>query len=281
MSQSEALYAATVCQDTPLPFGIETAPGARPALVTNALNALPKSAYAPFSAHTVLELSISRSCEKWPATAPRARFTGPLPDVPTLIFGGSLDLRTPLETAAAVAKAFPRAQVVPLTGAGHDVIDTGAPCVSTALQRFAADQPVGEPCAGVNINRPIAPRPPASLNALTPAHGLHGTQGRVVTAVRATLVDVARTLDLAGSNLVRLAGGGLRGGSWTTRHDNPATLELTRYTYVPGVQVSGSPHPNSRGFSGTLRIAGKLSGTLKVDRSFHLRGTLGGVKVSA
>ena len=51
-----------------------------------------------------------------PDDATRAPFTGPLPDVPALLLGGRLDLRTPLENARATAQELPHATIVALHG---------------------------------------------------------------------------------------------------------------------------------------------------------------------
>jgi hypothetical protein len=83
------------------------------------------------------------------------------------------------------------------------------------------------------------------------ASGHRGVVGRTLTAVYATISDVDEALSVAPYSNAGLASvGGLRGGF--ARDDYPRT-RLHRYSYVPGVRVSG-------------RIAGVLHqhGTLRI-----------------
>ncbi len=263
---SQALNVTTICQDVALPYALDTPPAARPPLIQAALRSVPPASYAPFGSGPVLALSVARECERWPATPPRPRFGGPLPDVPALVLVGRQDLRTPLENTRSITAALPHATVLAAAGAGHDVLDTDTTdCVNHALTRWAAGQRVGNPCAGKRLGKRLAPAAPRPVPAV---------RARVLAAVRATLADAKRQLDLADAFFVPHEGGGLRGGSWTTSGFTRSSLALRDDEYAPGVRVSGRPHPDENGFKGTLRISGVMSGTLTIDRRGHLRGLL-------
>ena len=87
----------------------------------------------------MLRTSYVDDCLVWPDDPIRRAATGPLPDVPALLLGGRLDLRTPLENARATASELPHATIVALKGSGHDVLDSDITgCAALALARFAA-----------------------------------------------------------------------------------------------------------------------------------------------
>ena len=114
-----------------------------------AVAAAPEARLGPFSRPLVAAISVDRQCLRWPV-GPHRHHEHPAPeDVPALILGGSLDVRTPLENDRALAALMPRAQLVVVPGSGHDEIDSDVDgCVRRALTRFFAGRRVGDPWRG-------------------------------------------------------------------------------------------------------------------------------------
>ena len=107
---SDALYAATVCEEGPLPWDRTTPPAARLASAEAALRAIPAAALTPFDRTTVLFASPTlQLCSRWPSTpvAPALQ-DGPFPAAPTL---GAVGRGRPAHAArvgAAHRRADPR-----------------------------------------------------------------------------------------------------------------------------------------------------------------------------
>ena len=170
---SFGLNVTTGCTDGATPYPLSLAPGAsRAAAARAALAAVPPSQYAPFDAATVQAASYGDDCLLWPQDPEPAPAAGPLPDVPALLLGGGLDLRTPVENARATAAELPHATVVEVAGTGHDVLDTDATgCATVALERFAAGRPVGRPCRGRTNAVGVTAVPPRRLREFRAAPG--------------------------------------------------------------------------------------------------------------
>jgi pimeloyl-ACP methyl ester carboxylesterase len=273
---SWGLNLATGCADAQMPFALTTPLAQRPALVQAALAAIPPGRYAPWDAGTVLRTSYAQSCLLWPADVVRPPATGPLPDVPALLLGGRLDLRTPLENALATARELPRSSVVALRGSGHDVLDSDLTgCSARALGRFAAGRPVRRPCAGQDNGIAPVPLPPRSLRDFRSAPGVGGRRGRVLFAVLDTVSDATlAALELDGAGL-SARGGGLRSGRFRWAGSDPV-LRLRRYAYVPGLRVTGGVRRGGVGRGSlAVRVAG-ASGRLQLDGRGGATGVLGG-----
>jgi hypothetical protein len=151
--------------------------------------------------------------------------------------------------------------VVP--GVGHAVLAADpSRCGLRALVALSTARPVATACTRVPTHVPAAAIPPASLDDVTPVHGLPDATGRTLAAVRLTLDD------LAFAAAVSDEGGGLRGGSYrpSGRHVRLRALEA-----VSGVRLTGR--------LARLRVTGPVSGTLRVAGG-RLRGRLGGRIVS-
>jgi pimeloyl-ACP methyl ester carboxylesterase len=273
---SAGLYLATSCTDGGTPWPLSTPPDQRRAIAEAALAAVPPTDYAPFDAATVYSSSNADDCSLWPQDVVRPPSTAPLPDVPALLLGGGLDLRTPVENAIATAALLPHSTVVRLPGAGHDVLDgdvTG--CSQRALRRFARGRAVGQPCARKdNAVQPV-PVPPRSLKVYRRATGVPGRRGRIMSAVLETVADaqisVLQNL-MAG---IGGAGGGLRGGSFRGASTG-ASITLRRYAYLRGLPVTGRLRFTSGFPRGVLTVAGLASGRLTFLGQRGVLGTLGG-----
>ena len=278
---SEALFAATSCEDAALPWA-ESAPVAqRLAQGRASFDQIPPASYAPFDPATVFKFSLAPFCATWPTAgnSPPVE-TAPPPAVPTMILSGDDDLRTPQEDAGRVAATLPKATLVKVPNVGHSVLgDDLSSCSTRALQHFFRGQPIGA-CLP---HRPLvspSPIPPRSLSQVPLPLGKHGRSGRTFGAVQDTVADVGERLIDALFNspdgLTISPVGGLRAGYMTA---GPRDVVLHGYSWVPGVTVSGKVPDHG---SARLVVAGRAAarGVLVVSQRGRVRGVLGGHEVS-
>jgi pimeloyl-ACP methyl ester carboxylesterase len=280
------LYYATTCEEQDFPWSRAATPGERLAQASAQIAALPASVFAPFTAANALGFSDLRACASWPFATPAPPLEeAPLPNVPTLILSGADDLRTPTSGARAVAAQIPDAHLLVVPNTGHSVLSTEpTPCAREALHALFAGKPIApcRPGPPEAIFKPT-PLPPDRLAAVPPAHGYRGRTGRTLRAVRLTLADFARQLLLqvletvessSSPNIASLSTGGLRAG-WAQLARGG--LRFHRYTYIPGVSLSGTVKANSV----TLRIGGSAAahGTLRLGPHRKLVGILEGRRV--
>jgi pimeloyl-ACP methyl ester carboxylesterase len=281
---SSGVYAATTCEEVPMPWPRSTPPDAdeRHRQAAERAAAFPDSAFEPFDRATALASDTLELCESWPhAPAAPELGGGALPDVPVLLVEGADDLRTPLENAQRTAAMFPHSRLVVVPDAGHSAIGADfARCAITAFARFVQRRPVPPSCRRTRRAFPVTPPPPARLDEVRPFDGIAGLRGRTVGAVELTVRDVAEdsltqlVFDPRASDVAR--GGGLRAGHYRLGADN--TLELHGVSFVPGVTVTGRlRHFLTRRESGRLRIGGSAAahGVLTIRRRL-VSGRLGG-----
>ena len=131
---------------------------------------------------------------------------------------------------------------------GHSVLSSFSACVATAVRRFFRGGRLPSRCRG---ERPLfapLPPPPTALRQLRSLAGVGGRDGRVVQAVRLTIVDVYEEFfsHLLLGPARRVRGGGLRGGSWSYAA-GADRLRMDDVELVPGLRVSGT----------VLRFAGR------------------------
>lgn len=280
---SFGLFLTTICLDSALPFALAAPDAERRAAAAAAAAAIPPADYAPWSLPTVTGWSPADDCLRFPPTPAGRRLVRPLPDVPALILSGRLDRRTPAENGAAVARLLPRARVVEVPGNGHDQVDSDVTgCVGRALGRFAAGRAVGDPCRGRTGNQVrVLPRPPRSLSEVRAPAALPGERGRVLRAVLDTAVEARFSALEAIFAGLRPQGGGLRGGSFSGVEEFYGPLRLRDYQYVPGVRLSGTleVRDDGRRVSGTVRVAGRLRGSVTLSSATGAAGRLGGRRV--
>jgi pimeloyl-ACP methyl ester carboxylesterase len=145
---SPALFAATTCEESLLPWDPAAAPATRRLQALAALRATAPSALAPFDRAAALREGAFSLCSDWPAPRRVVDPGAPLPPgLPTLILSGELDLRTPLERARQLASALPGAQLVVVGDTGHDVLGARPRgCVRRALTAFLAQRRVPRRC---------------------------------------------------------------------------------------------------------------------------------------
>jgi pimeloyl-ACP methyl ester carboxylesterase len=276
------LYYSTICDETSFPWNpaANTIKRLREAKV--ALSTIGGHAFAPFTSANALALSDVPTCADWPKTpgGPEVN-TAALPDAPTLILSGADDLRTPTSGAREVASQIPDSQLLVVPNTGHSVLGADpTPCAHNALKSFFEQRAIKQ-CKEMTAPALFLPTPlpPRSITAVALAHGNHGLPGRTLRSALLTLGDFDRQILLAvlenigetlfGSGAVRT--GGLRAGWGGIVHGR---LILHRYSYVPGVTVSGTL--SSKG--STLHIGGRAAarGTLRIGSHGTLSGVLGG-----
>jgi pimeloyl-ACP methyl ester carboxylesterase len=278
---SSTLNVATTCADVTLPYTSATPFGDRWTLWQHGIDALPATAFAPFSRLAVIDTSVAHDCLRWPQGDPAApRSTGPLPDVPTLLLSGRLDTRTPLENSRELLPLLPHGQLLTVAGTGHDVLDSDiSGCAAKALRRFAGGRAIGSPCRGKTNAVTTLPRPAGSLNAYRRAPGVPGARGRVVFAALDTIADAQiAALQTLYAGFTKVQGGGLRAGRFSAS-SNGARLRLRGYALVPGVRVSGSLKTGAEGDdAGTVTVdgPGQVDGHLRVTGKGIVTGRLGG-----
>jgi pimeloyl-ACP methyl ester carboxylesterase len=286
---SAALYAATTCEETPLPWS-RTSP-ADPKLrlrqAALALGSLPAASFSPFDRGTVLRTDLLALCSGWPAAGPAPVLgPGPLPNVPVLLLEGEDDLRTPVEGARRVAALFPQARLVIAAATGHSALGADPTvCSRRAFDRFFRGGEVPSRCP--RARRVFVPQPPAPtrLGRVTPLRGVSGDRGRTLAAVGLTLRDVLEDavteLIFAPDDPDLARGGGLRHGSY--RIGGGGTLVLDELAFVPEVRLTGRIRRFGQARQrGLLRIAGDgaSEGLLRVQGQ-RVRGRIGGRLVRA
>jgi pimeloyl-ACP methyl ester carboxylesterase len=280
-ADSEALYAATSCEDSALPWDPAGTPAQRVVEARRNFDQIPATSYAPFDAATVFKFSLAPFCAPWPEAGPNPPVEGnPLPAVPTLLLSGNDDLRTPQEDAARLASELPNATLVHVPDTGHSVLGSDLfGCSTRALRKFFRGQPQTA-CADKGELLPPSPVPPRSLSRLPHLSGLPARTGRTLVAARLTLADLfEHAIDgllFSGDGLTIAPVGGLRAGFFNL---SSSALRLHGYSWVPGVTLSGKVP--LRG-TATIRIGGRAAahGTLRITERGSVRGTLGGHKVS-
>jgi pimeloyl-ACP methyl ester carboxylesterase len=279
----EALFVATTCEETQFPWQRAAPVGVRETEAEAALKTIPSSAFYPFNPESGLLDETIPLCVSWPDAAPPPPAEASLPNVPTLILSGGQDLRTPTENAQAVAKLIPDAQVLVVPYTGHSVIGSDlTTCAHSALVAFFASAPVSACPAAKNLFPPTPP-PPRSLSFIVPTHGVQGAPGRTLTAAVDSIRDLERSIVLvgisSGSIPVGARFGGLRGGDARV---TKSTVVLSRYSYVPGVQLSGTISINlllkSKGPSATVSVTGSSAavGRVRLSSAHRFSGVLGG-----
>ncbi len=223
------------------------------------------SDFFPFDATTAFNNGLAGLCAYWPDASAPPPPPSPLPNVPTLIFSGEQDLRTPTANARAVAAEIPDAQVEVVPFTGHSVIGSDfSHCAADALKAFFARQPGAAMRATVNTFAPT-PLTPTKLAYVHPPRGLSGRAGQTLVAALDTLVDFNRqvigaTLQADQELPSGASFGGLRGGfaRLTSAH-----AIMRDFAFVPGVQLTATfpirdgrlqtddgPHLRQRGRAG-------------------------------
>ncbi len=279
-TDSDAVYAATTCQDGIVPWPAGTPLAQRRAAVDAAAAAIASRAFAPFDRRTVRALGSADLCRAWPES-PIVQPLPPMPATPTLILSGDDDLRTPRADAVALARRLPGAHLLEVPDAGHGVLFSDPTnCAEQAVRLFVAGAVPGACRRHARVAPPV-PLAPRGLGALRAVGHARGRTGQTVTAVLHTLDDATEHLieQVLGSGQAQPFGG-LRAGSAAL--DRARGLRLRGYSYVPGVTVSGLIPARAKSFA--LAVGGRAAarGRLTISRA-GVAGVLGGrrVRISA
>jgi pimeloyl-ACP methyl ester carboxylesterase len=280
-SDSEALFAATSCEDTALPWDQAATAAQRVAQARRNFDGIPPASYAPFDPATVFKFSLAPFCATWPEAGPNPPVEeNPLPNVPTLLLSGDDDLRTPQEDAAKLASQLPNGTLVRVPATGHSVLGSDlSSCSIRAVRNFFRGLPP-KVCKDLGELLPPSPVPPRSLSRLPRLRGLPARTGRTLLATRLTLSDLfEHALDallFSSDGLTIPPVGGLRAGYFEA---GTSALRLHGYSWVPGVTLSGKVP--LRG-TATIKIGGGAAarGTIRITERGLVRGKLGGHKVS-
>jgi pimeloyl-ACP methyl ester carboxylesterase len=257
---SAAVLAATICGDSRVPWSAGAGPAEREQALRQAIAALPPGSTGRFGAWAARSgTGTAEICRGWPDTpAPAERLQ--VPDVPVLAVAGELDMRTPVSSALAVARRFPRGRVLVVPGAGHSVLTAVRSCANSAVRAWLRGSRTPSRCPRVTPLVPTVPRVPRSLADVTPPRGTAGRQGRTLGAVMLTLAEARAATVLAvldalvdgfparGTRLPGVSGGLLvfSGGE----------IRLRDYSFVPGVALSGRIEFERDGLTGVLAICG-------------------------
>ena len=281
---SGGLNVVTGCEDARLPYALTDPFADRDLEAATALGAVDPKRFAPWDADTVRTAGYVDDCLRFPAPDGAAPLpvpsTLPLPQVPTLLLSGRLDIRTPLENAQAVAAGGPdQVQRVTVPGTGHDELDSDQTgCVAAALATWARGGQVEDPCAGKSNAIVPFPRPPLTVSAFSAAPGVPAPAGRVVAAALDTVSDARVSVLQALFGGLAPRGGGLRGGRFALGSDDG--LRLTNYSYVRGVALTGRLRISAGSLVGRVSVrAGSQSGSLTLSAR-GASGTLGGQPVA-
>lgn len=297
---SNTMFFATTCADFNPPWTRSLDVSNRQLAIVAAANAIPESAFYPFSRTTVRDNSVSAYCRGWqqqPAAPAIAQWQ--LPDIPTLALNGDLDLRTPTSWAKRATAGDSKAQVVEIPNSGHSVIGTDVSgCALSLAKRFLIFGATNGKCDSAAPPIPIAPRPVASINRVRSLPGTcRGLRGAACTRAKRELLagylGVRDTLDQALIGYMDV-GPGLLGGIWEMEYDLaedlsviPVGLRMSGVGNVPGVYVSGTINFEAApDIDDTIRIGSyrtDISGRIALDRagdSLTLHGRSGRKHVS-
>jgi pimeloyl-ACP methyl ester carboxylesterase len=280
-ADSEALFAATSCEDSALPWDPAATPAQRVMQARRDFDQIPASRYSPFDPATVFKFSLAPFCATWPEAGPNPPVEeNPLPAVPTLLLSGNDDLRTPQEDATKLASELPNATLVHVPDTGHSVLGSDiSGCSPQALRNFFRGQPQ-RACKDRGELLAPSPVPPRSLSRLPAVRGLPGRTGRTLVAVRLSLRDLFEhaidALLFSSDGLTIAPVGGLRAGYFKA---TPTALTMHGYSWVPGVTLSGKVPLHG---TTTIRVGGSAAarGTLHITDRGTVRGRLGGHKVT-
>jgi len=280
-SDSDALFAATRCEESAFPWDRAAGPEQRAAQAVAAARARPITDFQPFNYRVALRSEAIPVCVAWPNASPAPAAPTPLPPVPTLILSGGSDLRTPFEDAASVAARLPGAALVAVPFTGHSVVTSdlsGTDCATNAIASFFAGTPIAQCAAAPQTIPPsrIAPTRLSRVRGRTKELKTVAAASAPVNDVRLQFLGDEIAVGRATPSGAKVAG--LRSGHATATSRG---FNLRRVEFVPGVTVNGfvplQPATTTLTISGRSAPHGKLT--------FHPGGTvtgrLGGRKVSA
>lgn len=287
---SAAAFIAVSCNDLgDAPWDWSLAPDARRRQYEQALSALDRRAFAPFSRPVwsdwlTYTISVNAMCTHWPGSpTPIVGPAGHPDDVPTLVLAGELDQLAPAELVRSYAELFGGSTYIELAGATHVVNRTL--CGTALIRDFVSDLDVDDAsCADEPEVLPLAtgafPRRArdVSLSAVQRLPGDRSTPEarRVAVAAVAALTDALKRFEQTGGPL---EGVGLRGGTFTADSDpdtGATVVELMAARFTEDVATSGAAtyDPATFRLDATLVVDGRrgLDGSIAVSGDWRLPG---------
>jgi pimeloyl-ACP methyl ester carboxylesterase len=268
---SAGLFAATVCNDGPLPWPADTPVEAHWSLFNAAVDALPTGTLGPFGKWAA-QIGNGHFCLGWPPpTGSIPLGPGPLPNVPVLAVSGGIDMRTPAASAQAVISKFPHGRLLVVDGVGHSVIGADPSfCAERAVRSWILDETFAD-CARPKPYVAFVPAYPAAkrTRVATPRQTFTSASSTVREAEALWLMAVGPGKQVAGLYGGKIVGTGER------------EFTLVRYSITPGIELSGKIRFTDFGppleFDGVVKVGGKLAaaGLLGLSKG-SLAGTLGG-----
>jgi pimeloyl-ACP methyl ester carboxylesterase len=262
---------AKFCSDGRFPYDTSAPEATRRAQYEAAVAALPRDAFAPFSAAAWLAVNgrlpkgvpggfPSDWCVPWPAPVdPDPAFppNQPFPNTPTLILNSDLDVVS-LDDTKANLPLFPNSHFVEVANAGHETAFWN-PCAAAIVRTFIATGATGDTSCAGDVNTPFH-GPSAPPGNFVPYHGVDRFPVQADDAVAARVdpsginqadkkerqvasVAWSTVLD-AFMRVPRMTPGangrGLRGGSYTvTKSSTTTTIDYQTVRFSDDVTVTG------------------------------------------
>jgi pimeloyl-ACP methyl ester carboxylesterase len=279
---SAAIFTATICEEASFPWQRDAPFEDRDRQTAETIARLGDDAFTPFGPGAAAQSDLIQLCRRWSeASNGPPSVTPPLPDVPTLILEGELDLRTPLEGAQRVAAQLPQSTLVTIPATGHSTLGSDASsCTLRAVTRFLERRSVRPTCA--DPSKPLPPERPAPLvlTEVEPMKGAPRSIARTLNAVDLTLNDLEdqaatqAVLSFNEGSTGAIRGGGLRAGRFRVGNDGMSIVEAV---YVPGIAVSGRLL-NRTARIGTFRVTGSpaVAGVVEYRGGGIVTGRIGG-----
>jgi pimeloyl-ACP methyl ester carboxylesterase len=261
---------ANFCSDGRFAYDVNAPEATRRAQLEAAFAALPRDAFAPFSAaawraaNERLPKGVpggfpSDWCVPWPpAVRPNPPFppNQPFSNTPALILNSDLDVVS-LDDAKAALPLFPRGHLVEVANAGHETALWSA-CAAGIVRTFIATHATGETRCAADVNTPFhtLTEPPSIF---VPYHGVGrfpveaddavpartdptGTNRadkldrQVASVAASTVIDAF----MHAQRMTGASGRGLRGGSYTVAKSPTATtIDLNASRFSDDVAVTG------------------------------------------
>jgi pimeloyl-ACP methyl ester carboxylesterase len=269
---------ANFCSNARLVYDLNAPEATRRAQLEAAAAALPRTAFAPFSA-TAWRTANERLpkgvpggfpydwCVPWPAPVhpnppfpPNQKF----PNTPVLILNSDLDVVS-LADARAALPLFPQGQLVEVANAGHETT-WWSQCAAGIVQRFITTHATGDTSCAADATTPFHPlftppsnfvpyhgvgRFPVTADDAVPArvdpNGINRADNqdrKIASVASSTVLDAVMRADRMGGNGT---GRGLRGGSYTVTTDqttSTTTIDFQAVRFSTDVTVTGQATRN-------------------------------------
>jgi hypothetical protein len=278
---NDGLYQATTCLDYPQPFSYAQPPAVRAREYRQALAALPRRLFAPFTIREWVTEPDEEfdACLDWPAPAhPDPPITTPAPyaprRLPVLVLSGDLDsLTTPFEGRQTARDMGRSARWILIHNDTHvNAMDDTFGCASGLVRQFIARpgrlRQLNASCATRTPEVRVLGSFPRTLRQVTAAAAVAGNQagrtGRRLAAVGAAAVGDAVWRWYYGDGV---KGWGLRGGTFAfTYPGSRVGIRLHAVRWTTDTRVSGtvSWNQSSGRIRATLTVTGPVGVTAAV-----------------